>query len=50
MSPAGDTELMLWAKKSEYHKRPSCQRGHSPKYRPETKGRAVEVWSVTDPS
>ena len=30
-SPSGDTENTAWSKKSEYHSRPSCQRGHSPK-------------------
>src|SRR5580698_5281176 len=42
-SPSGDTERTAWSKKSEYQRRPSCQRGHSPKKRPETKGSAIRV-------
>src|SRR6516225_4050500 len=45
-SPAGETEYTPWSKKSEYHSRPSCQRGHSPKKRPERNGSAERV-SVT---
>src|SRR5208283_1074321 len=42
-SPSGDTERTAWSKKSEYHSRPSCQRGHSPKNSPDTNGSAVSV-------
>src|SRR5580693_10404462 len=45
-SPSGETERTAWSKKSEYHSRPSCQRGHSPKKRPERNGSAARV-SVT---
>ena len=46
-SPSGETEKTAWSKKSEYHSRPSCQRGHSPKKRPERNGSAVRVSLVT---
>src|SRR6204780_2918829 len=46
-SPSGDTERTAWSKKSEYQRRPSCQRGHSPKKRPDTNGSAVRVSVVT---
>ena len=46
-SPSGETEKTAWSKKSEYQSRPSCQRGHSPKNRPETNGSAVRVSLVT---
>src|SRR5580692_8911301 len=42
-SPSGETDRTAWSKKSEYQRRPSCQRGHSPKKRPETNGSAVRV-------
>ena len=42
-SPCGETENTAWSKKSEYHRRPSCQRGHSPKNSPDRNGSAVRV-------
>src|SRR5271167_4903682 len=42
-SPSGETEKTALSKKSEYQRRPSCQRGHSPKNRPETNGSARRV-------
>src|ERR1700729_399715 len=42
-SPSGETEWTAWSKKSEYQRRPSCQRGHSPKKRPDTNGSAGRV-------
>src|SRR5271157_5621658 len=42
-SPSGEAEKTAWSKKSEYQSRPSCQRGHSPKNRPDRNGSAVSV-------